>query len=357
MNRIALAAAGLLVLNGLPLGCGGGGPKHGSMGARSKASLATPGFDASDLVANSGLRERAIALIEECALSEDAQIRANAVETAGLAPKRFSAVIAAGLEDKSPAVRCVAAMTVGKSRIKALVRHVQPLLNEESAFVRSAAIFALANCDAPVDRNPLAGMLLNDASPRVRSHVAYILGELKDKSALPLLRAAARERFPGATPEQQRLFELQLAEAMIKLGDDTQRPVVRAALYPSRPEELEAAALAVQIIGEVKDREAQYQLVNLSAYRDRQGNMYPAEVRLGIAGALGLMGLKEGGFIADEFAQHAAAPIRAQAAYVYGQIGLPEHWGKLDALLGDPEGSVRVAAAAGILRAMGQPRQ
>lgn len=62
-----------------------------------------------------------------------------------------------------------------------------------------------------------------------------------------------------------RLLQLQLAEAMVKLGEDDQIATIRAALYPSRPEDLEATALAVQIIGQVKDRGSIDELIYLSA--------------------------------------------------------------------------------------------
>ena len=76
---------------------------------------------------------------------------------------------------------------------------------------------------------------------------------------------------------------------------------VRSALYPSRPEELEATALAVQIIGEVHDRGAIDQLIYL--VDEETDRPMPAEVRLAVAGALAKLGLREGGFIADEYFQ------------------------------------------------------
>lgn len=76
----------------------------------------------------------------------------------------------------------------------------------------------------------------------------------------------------------------------------------------------------------------------------------PAEVRLGVAAALARMGLKEGGFIADEYAANTFPPIRAQVAFVYGEIGRPESLAKLEEFMADPDPMVRVAAAAGVLK-------
>ena len=251
-----------------------------------------PVFNTADPIAVSAIRERAIQTIQNMAADADPQRRANAVEAASLAPTRLARVVQQGVTDVNPAVRTVAAMTIARAKLTALCDQTRPLLDDPSPHVRTAAIYALAACGAEVDRSPLATALLDDPSPRVRSQVAFILGELGDPSAIPLLRTSARERMSAATPEQLKLLELQVAEALIKLGMDSQRPVIRAALYPSRPDELEAAALAAQIIGEVNDWEAMYQLMNLADYRDSAGQKYPAEVRLAIAASLASMGSK-----------------------------------------------------------------
>jgi HEAT repeat protein len=356
-----VAVAGLAAV--LVAGCVSG--SGGSMGSR--AGIESANFDAKDPVIISGIRERAISLIGESANSTDARIRTNAVEAASLAPERLQPVIARALDDRNAGVRTVAAMAVGKASLAKLAGRVRPLLMDDSPYVRSAAIYALARCGAEVDRTPLASMLLSDPSIRVRSHVAFILGELGDQSAVPLLHESVREHPTGITPDQFKLFELQAAEAMIKLGEDAQRTVVRASLYPSTPDELEATALAVQIIGEVQDKEAAAQLVSLANYRTpvppvapgapvKEGKPYPAEVRLAVAGAMSAMGFKGGGnAIADEFVQSETPAIRAQSAFVYGQIGGTENWGKLDALMGDPDGTVRVSAAAAVLRSTLRP--
>ena len=241
-------------------------------------------------------------------------------------------------------------VVVGKARLRNLSPALRPLLNDQSSFVRASAIFGLAKCGEDIDRSPLASMLLTDPSPRVRSHVAFLLGEMGERSALGLLHEAARISMPRASAAEMRLLQLQLAEAMVKLGEDDQIATIRAALYPSRPEDLEATALAVQIIGEIKDRGSIDELIYLSARKDETGNKMPAEVRLGVAGALARMGMKEGGFIADEYAANKFPPIRAQAAYVYGEIGRPESLARLEGFMADPDAMVRVAAAAGVLK-------
>lgn len=308
-------------------------------------------FEPTDRIQLSATRELAIQKIETLAQHENAQVRANAVEAAGLIASRAKPLIAAGLKDKNAGVRSVAAMTIGKHQITDLAAEVSPLLTDPTPEVRAAAIYALARTNYDADRTPLASMLLEDQSPWVRRQAAFILGELGDKSALQLLRTGANDPFRTASPEQYKNLQLQIAEAMIKLGDNKSRQVIRAALYPARPEELEAAALAVQIIGDIRDREATDQLISMSAYRDSAGQMYPGEIRLGIAGALAKLNMPRGGFIADEFATSKTDALRTQAAHVYGLVGGNESIAKLRTMMDDPYPLVQAAAAAGVLRA------
>lgn len=303
-------------------------------------------------IAQSQLRERAIEAVQAAAKSPSSQIRANATEAAGLVPARLSTVVDAGLADENPAVRTVAALTVGRERILDLADHASVLLQDPSPYVKAGAIFAVARCGQAVDQTPLATMLLRDPSPWVRRNAAFILGELGNPSALPLLRSAARQGLPGSSPEQSKNFELQLDEAMVKLGDSAAREAIRAALYPSRPEELEATVLAIQIIGTTKDQAAVDQLIHLADYKDPQGQKYPPEVRLAIAGTLAQVGLPKGDFVVDEYVADPSPAVRAQAAWAYGQIASPGAISRLDALLSDSDASVRISAAAGVLRAI-----
>lgn len=335
-------AAGLIgVLAGLGA-CGAQTAKPKPSASRTQAEP--------DPITASSIREGALTIVESFAVSVDPQLRGNAIEAAALAPARTVAIVKEGLKDPNPGVRSVAAMTVGRARLTSLVSRTRPLIDDDSPYVRASAIFALHACGEPVDPTPLADMLLRDPSVRVRCHAAFVLGELRDRSALPLLRDALRVEVPKGS---QRLLELQIAEAMIKLGELEQVKTIRAALYPARPEELEATALAVQILGEVKDQGSIDQLIRLSEQRDRSGHLMPAEVRLGIAGSLAKVGLRKGDFIADEYVASDIPALRAQAAYVYGETSKPANLFKLNDLMNDPEGIVRISAAAAVLRVSG----
>ncbi len=348
---LVLAAPALMLMGcaGQPEAAAPGGAKP-SAAATAAGEPAAPGQPPRvDRVQASRIREQAIEILEQSAQSSDPQVRANGIEAAMIAPTRLVILVETGLRDPNPGVRNVSAMVVGKAKLASLAEKCRPMLADPVPQVRASAILALAVNKRSVDRTPLAEMLLNDPSPWARRHAAFVLGEIGDKSAMSLLRAAAHEGDSDLGAEQVRSYQLQIAEALIKLGDDDARQAVRAALYPSRAEDLESAALAVQIIGQVKDREAIDQLVYLSQYKNREGQMYPAEVRLGIAQALSGMGIKGGAYIADEFKANPSPALRAQAAFVYGFVGKSQ-LATLEAMMADPDPTVRIAAAASVLR-------
>jgi HEAT repeat protein len=303
-----------------------------------------------DPVEVSKLRERALDVLMESAKGGEDLARATSMEALLLAPGRLPEVVGPALADQNIGVRAAAALAVGRAKLKALVPQVEPLVNDADARVRASALYALDANGVKADLTPLAGMLMQGSTTQVRSQAAFVLGEMRDASALPMLKEAAKQSVTRATPIENRLFQLQIAEAMAKLGDETQIEVVRAALYPSRPEDLEASALAIQILGQLRDRGAIDNLIYVTAWRSEKGERMPAELRLGAAGALARMGLTQGSFLADEFAGNALPALRAQSAFVYGEIGRTENLPKLEKLLADPEPAVRVAAAAAIVK-------
>ena len=299
----------------------------------------------------SALRELAIQIIEESASAENPSIRANAIEAAGKSALRFRSLIERGLTDPNLGVRAVAAMTVGKKRLTESAPRCRAMLDDGAIQCRIAAIFALSANGIEVDPTPLADALLTDPSLRVRAQSAFILGELGNASSVPLLRQSLAATPASADPAQVKILHLQIAEAMIKLGDDEQRTGVRAALYPSRAEELEAAALAAQILGQVRDRKSISQMVYLSEFKDDTGRQHPAEVRLAVADSLALMDVRGGAFIVDTYVNSSEPAIRAQSAHAYGTIGDNASLNRLAALLGDSDPMVRIAAADAVMRA------
>lgn len=351
------AALGLLVF---PAGCGGETKKPvvieqpvyvGSGSARREVRDPKEIREIySSPVKQEELLRRSLKYLESATLSPDPQARAHAFEALVQVPRSLDKVIERGLVDENYGVRSIAAMSVGKAELKGHAGRLELLLEDESPFVSTAAAFALYQTGHPVNLDFLAAHLLESDDPGLRAHVAYLLGEIGDESALPLLVDAAGVSMPRALPARVKLMELQFSEAMVKLGRERQLEPIRAALYPATASELEATALAVQILGEVKDRSSRGSLAQLSERAGPNGELLPPEILLAIAISMAKLGDQNGWFLADLFWQHERAVIRADSASVYGWTNRTEDLAKLEHLLSDPSEVVGVAAAGGIVR-------
>jgi HEAT repeat protein len=295
------------------------------------------------------LREKALNLLSNTAQAGSPEERANALEALVQTPRRLANVAETALQDTNTGVRAVAALSIGKAKLTALAPKVRPLLTDESPFVRSGAMYALKQCGATVDITPLAGMLF-DTDARVRAQAAYILGELGEKSAVAPIREAHKSASGRSNQTEVRLSDLQLAEARVKLGDDSALAEIRAALYPSKPEDFEAAALAVQISGQIKDTVAVNRLIELTAPKDSGGQDMPGEIRMAAAAALARLGQPQGSYIAREYFQGGKETLRAQAASLFGETQRPENLQLVSRLMDDPDGRVRVSAASAVVK-------
>lgn len=323
-------------------------------------------------VARSQLRERAVEVLVKATVDREAVLRANAIEGLHEAPGRVEDAVRAGLSDENPGVRFVAAFTVGKLALKKSAAFVEPLLADSDPRVRAAAIFALTACGRTVDPTPL-GDMLRDEHPLIRAEAARIVGEMGNRSAVPMLKSAAAtaddensKRYGGGMDEQrvqaERVFQMQVAEALVKLGEAESSDALRAALYPASREGFESAALAAQILGTLKDQRAVAQLVDLieqvvpgsPAGGDPAGKQFlqPKEVRLAAAGALGQMGFPDGQYVGVMYLSDADATIRAQAVRVLGECQRAELARLASAMAEDPSPLVRVSAAAAVLRSL-----
>jgi len=302
----------------------------------------------------SELREKSLELLNDAAFSKSALLRANAIEGLQSVPTRAENVIRMGLRDENVGVRYTAATSVGILRLTSSVEHVKPLLHDPDPRVRAAAIFAINQTGQQVNLNPLAS-ILETRDSRLRSQVVWLIGEMNNSSAIPMLRDIANDKTWG-TPTEDRLLRIQVAEALVKLGDTDAISSIRAALYPSSESEFELAVLAVQIIGEVKDRATSAQLVTL-IQAEAEGStprkpiyLYPAELRLAAAASLAQMGFDDGTYVADAYLNAEGDAIRAQAAFVLAEIGHPANLPKLRTLLDDRSPLVQLYAAAAILK-------
>jgi HEAT repeat protein len=138
----------------------------------------------------------------------------------------------------------------------------------------------------------------------------------------------------------------------VKLGWKEGVQPLRAALYPSSPEEIEAAILAAQIIGEVRDRGSVPELVNRVEDRVSGSNRYlmPPELRLAAAASLAKMGYTDGRYVAMEHITASDDVLRSQAALTLGHTGAQGDLPILDAMMrDDPSPLVRLASASALL--------
>jgi HEAT repeat protein len=307
-------------------------------------------------VDRSRARELAIDELLTLSTSEDPQVRANAIEGLLPAPARLESILPRALSDANEGVRTVAAIAVGKARLAGLTGQLEPMLRERSAFVRAAAIYGLRANGEAVNPTPLGAMVTRDASVRVRAHAAFLLGELGDKGTSRLLREAVQLEVPRTTSAEMKVLGVQIAEALVKLGDESQLHTIRAALYPATPEERDAAVLAVQVLGQLGDRASIGQLRNLLTMRDSSGRVLPLEVRLAVQGALGRLGQPVDISEATRALEGGEEPQRIQAAWALGEIGGVDAVTRLKGALGVGSERVRVSVAAGLLRAADRDR-
>lgn len=293
------------------------------------------------------LREAAIELLQQASDSSSPLLRANALEAMQGAPEHVRPMVQRFLADDNRGVRFIAAMTAGQHELCDLKHVIQPLLTDQSQSVQAAAIFALRQCGEDADLNPLASMI-NSSDPEVKANAAMVLAELGNPSAVPMIRAAARRDMPRVPSARVRVVDLQLAEAMVRLGEDRELEVIRASLF-APAEQGELVALACMMIGRLGDARAVPNLVDL-ATREGDRQLAP-EIRLAALAAL--TRIDPGRVPEDVALQYVRSnryEVRAQTASTLGHIPGSASINALRLLLNDSNPMVQIAAAGGILQ-------
>jgi HEAT repeat protein len=313
-------------------------------------AMSTAGAAMEDPMALSKLRERAAGYLIQIADSGEPEFRANAMEGLNVLPGRLEPLLRKNLGSQSAGVRAVAAMLVGRLKLAGLADNLRPLVNDPSPFVRINTLYGLSRVGVPTDISPLGGYLM-DEDPAVKAQAAMVLGELGNASARPMLMEASGAPVGRADPVKDRLMRLQIAEALVKL--DRNSPAIhelRAALYPARPEDLEVCALAVQIVGQLRDGGARLQLRNLTREPyDTSGSM-PAEIRMAAAAALVAANENQYVVIAEQYLNNSDSKLRAQAVHVLGETRSRQQLDRLVKFMDDQSTRVKIAAATAILK-------
>lgn len=355
-QRIAGLGVALTLLGGVGLlvvGCASDGGPH-PVADGNGGEAVTSGSEIRATLSRSELRERAIAELVAASRSNNAQVRANAIEGLELSPARLGPVLGLGLRDTNEGVRTVAAVVAGEKKQRAQMGAVRALLRDRSPYVRAAAIYSLLSMgDRSVDPTPLGDLATRSSSARVRAQAVTFLGQLGDPSAVAVIRSAVAGQMPRVGEGEMRMLRLTVSEALVRLGENDEIHTLHAALFPSTPDQLESAAVAAQMLGELGSRRSIPELTNLVVYRESgTGQQMPGEVRMAAARSLGQLGKRDGAFVGLEYMNDANPVLRAQAARVLGVMRGPEVMGGLERLMGDANPLVRVSAAAGMLEAL-----
>lgn len=158
------------------------------------------------------LRQAAIDQLMRMTSDESPEIRANAIEALSPVTSQVEPVVALALTDPNPGVRTVAVLVAGRSNLSSLAPTIRGMLNDESPFVRSGAMFALGSFGDESNLTELSILLLENPSIRVRSQAAFVLGELGEPTAIPMLNQASSVPVPNASVIEKKIFRLQIAD-------------------------------------------------------------------------------------------------------------------------------------------------
>ncbi|MBM4113737.1 MAG: hypothetical protein FJ253_10290, partial [Phycisphaerae bacterium] len=310
---------------------------------------ATPISPSIPVVSSGSPRQTAVDLLKTAARSPNPLHVANAIEALENDPETLREVIRPALVNPNRGVRFVALMAIGRLRLNDMATLVQPLLMDPSESVQAAAMYALSRLDRQVDLSPLAEMLRSD-DPEVRGNAIMIFGDLHNVTAVPLLRSTLGGGMTRTDPTRRRITELQMAETLVKLGEDSELEPLRAALF-SHPEQAEMIALACQVLGRLKDGGSAGALRVLALSGGTAAR--PTEIRLLAFTALGQMGATDQGaavefgkrFLTDPNPQIRALAVRELAACA-GTGAMPS----IESRIYDSDATVQIAAAEAIVR-------
>jgi HEAT repeat protein len=298
------------------------------------------------VVDGSTVEQSALSVLAQATDSTNPRYRANAIEALRYAPiPVLEKAVRLGLGDVNRGVRFVATMMVGDRHLCSTSILLEPLLLDVSTSVQAAAMYSIYKCGGRVDLNPLGEMLQSD-NPELRGNAAMVLGKMGNQSAKHMIREALKTESSSISPIRRRLINLQMAEALILLGDTEELEVVRAAIFSSA-QEAEVTGIACQIAGRLEDVEVISTLESILLTKGR----YPDEIRLVAATALAeispdRMPLEP----VLRFTSSDSANLRSQCATALGAQGNRLSLGPLALMMDDSDPIVQISAAGAVLR-------
>ncbi len=289
-------------------------------------------------------RERAIQVLIEASVGDNAALRANAIEAMQVAPQRCLPLTQKGLGDPNPGVRFAAVVTAAMLDFDSLVPLIRPLAEDENPSVRAAAIYALHDLGQTVDLTPLADLLVSE-DPGTRANVAMLLGLIGDRSAVSMLKQASAAPMPRVGGGRIAVVRCQVAEAICKLGDNSELDTIRAGAFNKNFGEVRV--ISIKAIGEVRDEKM---IPALERFLDDTYGPEAPEVKLAAAESLAKMNKAAGTTLTLQLTYDIQDPIRAQAAWVLGWYNDQATYNRAVQLLDDQNPLVRVTAASSVLR-------
>ena len=285
------------------------------------------------------VRNEAIDQVLDSSRSDQPFLRANAIEAAENLPRRAVPIIQLGLDDTYPVVRFTAVAVAGKLKLCEFEPAVRKLLNDPSESVRAAAITTLHRCNPNTDLTPIT-KILTSLNPSSRSNAAMLLGRIGNRSAVPMLKELAKTPIPRASSIDQALARIQIAEAIVRLGDESALNAVRAGAYSQFDE---VRILAVTMLGQIGDERMEKAIAQMLLEP-------PIELQIAAATSLAQLGYTDGLPVVLKASESKIITVRAQAALALSYFPKESAADAILELLSDDQEQVRLSAAAGILR-------
>lgn len=294
------------------------------------------------------LETRALDLLSRAAESDLDVLRANALEAlVRVDPDMGRPHFRSALDSQNPLVRYAGCMAVGDVRDSSALPLVRRLLDDADPRVRLASAYAAYRCGFTDAGRTLLSTMNDSPDEKMRAEAAYLIGKLGDKKAMKaLVRATDRETSGYVVVHMQ--------TAMAMLGDE--RMVDKLIEYILKSDSV-TRIVALQSLCELRDdrarRALQYRMADKSDY---------LESRLLAARGLGRLGLRDGYMIAYQALNYRAGEkqdandqmrVRTNAALALGSMGDHRALSALrDLASSDSDERVQVAASLAILQIM-----
>ena len=118
-------------------------------------------------------------------------------------------------------------------------------------FQRMRAVFSLRNVGGADAVDALA-LAFEDPSALLRHEIAYVLGQMGDRHALPVLTERLSDE------HEHVMVRHEAAEAMGAIGDDSARPVLKKFATDPHPEVAESCIVALDLLDWVNSDDLEY---------------------------------------------------------------------------------------------------